>query len=156
MEALIGVVIGGGIGLVSSWFLRWWEQQQAQARARAMALAYVNGVLKMQEELQHVELYRRWLREKSPRNGLPRILGAGERPKDEVRTAIIGQLGLLSPSDAGDMVLFFNRLESIDIGTREMFSTPDANLTVVVERHVAMMDEMLELGRKLVRRLGAG
>ena len=81
---------------------------------------YVEGILEMEEDLQHIELYRQWLNSEMRAKDLPRILGAKEFPKDEMKTAIIGQLGSLSPTVASNMVLFFNRLESIDISAREM------------------------------------
>jgi hypothetical protein len=71
-----------------------------------MAGAYVEGILEMEEDLQHIELYRQWLNSEMRAKDLPRILGAKEFPKDEMKTAIIGQLGSLSPTVASDMVLF--------------------------------------------------
>jgi hypothetical protein len=160
---LVAVVIGGVIGFVAL-FVHWWERQQAQARARAMTLAYVNGVLQMEERRWHGE--RSQLALAALKAGasvtLPKIFVTETYPNfDEVQKAVIGQLRQLAPDDARDMVMFLNMCLGLDADEVAMSAgkmddcTPQQKIAIL-EGDVKLRKEMLELGRKLVRRLGPG
>jgi hypothetical protein len=161
MADLMSVIVGGVIGVAASWVPHWWEQRRAKARARAMALAYVDGVLKMEERRQHGELRRLYLESlRKGIEGMPKIFGAENYPNpNEVQKVIIGQLSHLKPDDARDMVLFLNMGDGLDADDAAMSTGKMASLTreqriAILEGDQKLGQEMLELGRELVLRLG--
>jgi hypothetical protein len=91
---------------------------------------------------------------------LPKIFGAETYPNpNEIQKAVVGQLGHLVPDDARDMVLFLNFGDGLDADDVAMSSGKMDNLVTpqkiaILEGDVELRKEMVELGRKLVRRLG--
>jgi len=155
---LIGVVIGGVIGLTGAILPHFYEKRRARKAARAMALAYVSGILKMAEIRQHGSLYQQnldGLRSGNPH--LMKIFGA-EDSRDEFQSALIGQVGLLEPDIAKDMVMFCNMLEGLRGDLKSMNLGQMDKLTIdkkikIVEGDLKLWNETQTLGRDLTRRL---
>src|ERR1700685_2800818 len=155
---LIGVVIGGGIGLTCSGPTHLYEKDRVRKSASTKAFAYVSGVLRMEEIRQHGSLYQQNLA--GLRSGTPhlmKILGA-EDARDEFQSALIGQVGLLEPDIAKDMVMFCNMLEGLRIdlkaiGLGQLDDLPIDQKVKLLEGDLKLWNDAQDLGRDLVRRL---
>jgi hypothetical protein len=156
---LVGVVIGGLIGLAGSIVPHLWEKRRARKSARAIARAYVSGILKMEEIRQHGSLYQQNIAtlRAGTSQSLMKIFGA-EDSRDELQSALVGQVGLLEPDVARDMVMFCNMLEGLRVDLKAMALGQMDNLSVaeklkILEGDLKLWNDTQELGRDLMRRL---
>jgi hypothetical protein len=159
----VGVIIGGGLSIATSWLSDWRKQRLDRARARAIAWAYVQGVLSMEEHRQHGELLHQpvleHLKAGTPVT-MPPIFGAENYPAtNERQKAVIRQLSHLDPDDAKDFVLFLNMGDGLDaddtaMSTGKMDSLTREQKIDILEGDLKLRKEMLSPGRKLVQRLG--
>jgi hypothetical protein len=156
---LIGVVIGGVIGLTGSILPHLYEKYRARKSARAMAFAYVSGILRMEEIRQHGSLYQQNLDglRSGASQSLMKIFGA-EDSRDEFQSALIGQVGLLEPDIARDMVMFCNMLEGLRVDLKSMNLGQMDNLAIdqkikILEGDLKLWNDTQDLGRDLIRRL---
>jgi hypothetical protein len=160
-NALIGVVVGGLIGYGGQLLQHSLQQRSARASARAIALAYVDGVLQMEGRRQHGVRSKLALDglKKGTSMTLPKIFGADTYPNpNEIQKVVIGQLSLLKPDDARDMVQFLNLGDGLDADDVAMSTGKMDNLLPqqkidILEGDIRIRDEMVEVGRRLVRRL---
>jgi|HubBroStandDraft_4_1064222.scaffolds.fasta_scaffold437612_1 hypothetical protein len=156
---LVGVVIGGLIGLAGSIVPHLWEKRRARKSARAIARAYVSGILKMEEIRQHGSLYQQNIAtlRAGTSQSLMKIFGA-EDSRDELQSALVGQVGLLEPDVARDMVMFCNMLEGLRVDLKAIALGQMDNLSVaeklkILEGDLKLWNDTQELGRDLMRRL---
>jgi hypothetical protein len=156
---LVGVVIGGLIGLAGSIVPHLWKKRRARKSARAIARAYVSGILKMEEIRQHGSLYQQNIAtlRAGPSQSLMKIFGA-EDSRDELQSALVGQVGLLEPDVARDMVMFCNMLEGLRVDLKAIALGQMDNLSVaeklkILEGDLKLWNDTQELGRDLMQRL---
>jgi hypothetical protein len=155
---LLGVLIGGFIGLAGSIVPYLWEKRRARKSARAMLRAYVSGILSMEQIRHYGSLYRQNLATlKSGNPLLMKIFGA-EDVRDELQSALIGQLGYLEPDIARDAVAFANMLMGLRVDLRAMALGQMDNLTIpekigILERDLNIWNDTLALGQSLISRL---
>jgi hypothetical protein len=98
-----------------------------------MALAYVDGVLKMEERRRHGDLHQQAIEALRlvPDVSMPKIFGAEDYPNPSaLQKEVIGQLSQLAPNDARDMVLFLNMGDGLDADDVAMSTGKMENLTV--------------------------
>jgi hypothetical protein len=161
LVGLIGVIVGGVIGVAGSFVPHWWERRRTQKSAQALARAYISGVLRMEEIRQHVSLYQVTLASlqsgASPKP-LMQIVGA-EDADDPIQRALIGQIGLLKPDIAAEVVLFCNMLEGLRIDLKamalgQMDALPIAQQMQTIANDLKLWKDTLALGRSLLERLG--
>jgi hypothetical protein len=157
---LVGVVIGGVLGLAGSFIPQWWDKRRARQSAQAICRAYIAGILKMDEIRHHGELYEKNLADlrSGATQSMMRIYGA-ENNKDEMQSALIGQVGLLSPDVAMDMVIFCNMLDGLRVdlkamGAGEMDNIPVSDKIRILESDLKIWDDTKALGRNLINRFG--
>jgi hypothetical protein len=158
---LAGVIIGGLIGLAGSVIPHFWEKRRAQKSARAIAGAYLSGILKMEEVRQHGSLYRQNLAalRAGASQSLLKIFGAEDYPNDELQTALIGQIGLLEPDVARDMVIFGNMLNGLRADLKamalgQMDNLPTPEKIRILENDLKLWNDAQALGRDLMSRMG--
>lgn len=156
---LIGVGIGGLLGLAGSVIPQFWDKRRARLSARAICRAYVAGILRMDEIRRHGELYEKNLADlrSGATQSMMKIYGA-EDTKDEMQSALIGYVGLLSPDVACDMVIFCNMMSGLRVdlkamSTGEMDGIPVSDKILILEKDLRVWDQTKTLGRALVNRL---
>ena len=86
-----------------------------------------------------------------------KIFGA-EDVRDELQSALIGQLGYLEPDIARDAVAFANMLMGLRVDLKAMAFGQMDNLTIpekigILERDLNIWNDTLALGQSLVSRL---
>jgi len=86
-----------------------------------------------------------------------KIFGA-EDSRDELQSALVGQVGLLEPDVARDMVMFCNMLEGLRVDLKAIALGQMDNLSVaeklkILEGDLKLWNDTQELGRDLMRRL---
>jgi hypothetical protein len=154
------VALGGGIAIVSSIAVKWWEEYRHQKALRAALGAEINGILEITETRRHVANFEEWLaRWRRGEDGTPQLftLDGEKMPEDRVYNNNADKIGLLG-ADAADIVLFYTRLNAIRINLR-VFVTGQAK-EFTNERRIAWVESALAmwrpteaLGRSLVQRL---
>jgi|HubBroStandDraft_6_1064221.scaffolds.fasta_scaffold74300_3 hypothetical protein len=156
---LIGVVIGGLLGLAGSVIPQFWDKRRARQSAKAICRAYVAGILRMDEIRHHGELYKKNLADlRSGATQSMMVIYGAEDTNDEMQSALIGHVGLLSPDVARDMVIFCNMLDGLRVDLKAMSSgamddIPVSDKIRILENDLRMWDETKSLGRELVNRL---
>ena len=147
--------------LAGSLLPQFWERRRAKASARAMARAYISGILKMEEVRNHSRLYHVAIDalRAGVQNSLPRITGAEDYPNDEVRKALISQLGLFGPEEASDLVQFYNMLDALRIDLKAIAlgqwnEFPIGQQIAMVAADQRLWEDTQQLGRYLIKRLG--
>jgi hypothetical protein len=86
-----------------------------------------------------------------------KIFGA-EDSRDELQSALVGQVGLLEPDVARDMVMFCNMLEGLRVDLKAIALGQMDNLSVaeklkILEGDLKLWNDTQELGRDLMQRL---
>jgi hypothetical protein len=159
-SSLIGMVITGLIGILGSLLgsltPHLWQRRRDRSAARAITRAYISGILRMEEVRNHVSWYQGHISAiQTGGNPAPNILGA-EDDNDLLQPTVIAQIGLLEPDIAGDVTLFINMLDGLRIDLRAIalgkIDHPEMKLKVLT-KDLALFQELLALGQKLVERL---
>jgi hypothetical protein len=160
LVGLIGVIVGGVIGVAGSFVPHWWERRRAQKSAQALARAYLSGILRMEEVRRHSLLYEQCLAGllSGTSQAVMQIFGA-EDAGDPIQQALIGQIGLLKPDIATDVVAFINMLDGLRVdlkamATGQMDAIPVTEKIRIVESDRQLWIDTLGLGRGLLGRLG--
>lgn len=155
-----GVIIGGVIGVAGSFVPHWWERRRTQKSAEALARAYISGILRLEEIRQHSLLYEQCLAglRSGASQSMMKIFGA-EDADDPIQQALIGQIGLLKPDIATDVVAFINMLDGLRVDLKamalgQMDHLPVAEKIRILENDLNLWTDTLALGRRL--RLGSG
>jgi hypothetical protein len=157
---LIGVIVGGVIGLAGSFVPHLWERRRARVSARALARAYISGILRMEEIRQHGSLYQKNMEalQSGATEQLMQIFGSEDDQSDELQKTLIGQVGLLKPDVARDLVIFGNMLKGLQIDLKAIKLKQLDNFSVaekirILKDDLKLWNDTLDLGRSLVRRL---
>jgi hypothetical protein len=155
-----GVALGGGIAIVGSIAVKWWEEYRHRRALRAAFCAEINGILEIAKARGHLRNAEEWLaRWRRGEDHVPQLftLDDDKMPEDPVYDKNVDKIGMLG-TDAADIVLFYTNLNAVRISLRVFMTGQVKEFTI--ERKIAWVENALAiwrpseaLGRSLVRRL---
>jgi hypothetical protein len=159
-SSLIGMVITGLIGILGSLLgsltPHLWQRRRERSSARAITQAYISGILRMEQIRDRVSWYEGYIAAIQA-GGNPAAKTPGSEDDDDLlQPTVIAQIGLLEPDIAGDVTLFIKILDGLRINLRAIalgkMDHPEEKLKVL-KKDLALFQELLALGQKLVERL---
>lgn len=114
----------------------------------------------MEEIRQHGSLYQKNMEalQSGATEQLMQIFGSEDDQSDELQKTLIGQVGLLKPDVARDLVIFGNMLKGLQIDLKAIKLKQLDNFSVaekirILKDDLKLWNDTLDLGRSLVRRL---
>lgn len=160
MSDLLAVVTGGALALAGSFGAQAWQGRRERKALRAAFRAEISTILHMAEIRKHDQLFRTMV-ELWETKGIEQpvvVFGGEDLPSDPVFDKNVEKIGTLGADVAGDIGAFYAMMTGVRIDLRALMRGQMGNLTPaqridVIKKDLALYDEALALGRRLVERL---